>query len=76
MCVLLSARRAQLEAARRGWSITDLAHEAGLSIPTVSAALHGRAVSVRTLRLLAVALARTPVLAGADDLLLMGDEAP
>jgi transcriptional regulator with XRE-family HTH domain len=72
MSVVLSANRAQLEATRRGWSLTDLAREAGLSIPTVSAALNGRPVSVRTLRLIASAFAQAPVLQGADDLLPLG----
>lgn len=62
--------RLRLEMARRGWSATDLAREAGVSRPTVSAAMSGKAVAARTLGLVAAALARAPVLPVIDSLVL------
>ena len=70
MGVVIHPGRLRLEMARRGWSATDLAREAGLSRPTVSAATSGRAVAARSVGLMAAALARTPVLPAIDSLVL------
>ena len=45
---------------RRAWSASDLAHEARISPATVSAAISGRSISVRSLSLIAEALLRVP----------------
>jgi DNA-binding Xre family transcriptional regulator len=58
-----------MELARRGWAHTDLARAAGISPPTVSAAVAGRPVAPSTLRKIADALASTPVVEGIDVLL-------
>lgn len=58
------------EVARRGWNFADLAHAAGISSATVTAARAGRPVSPKTLRSIATALASAPSLDGVDELLL------
>lgn len=50
----------------------DLARLAGVSAATMSSAMHGRPVSPRTIRKIAAALTRVPVVPGLDDLLEAG----
>ena len=69
MSVNVHPGRLRLELARRGWSAADLARESGLSQPTISAALAGRAITARSLALVAHALAGAPVLEVGDCLL-------
>jgi transcriptional regulator with XRE-family HTH domain len=69
MAIVLSPERLRMEMARRCWSGSELARASGLSAPTVSAALGGRPIAPRTLRLIAQALARAPVVDGADRLI-------
>ena len=57
------------ELARRGWNHVDLARAAGISSATVTAAHAGRAVSVTSVRRIAVALNSTPPIEGVDVLL-------
>jgi lambda repressor-like predicted transcriptional regulator len=70
MGVFLSAARVEREIARQGWTHADLARAAGVSQPTVTAALGGRSVAPRTLRLIAQALLAQPPIDGIDSLLL------
>jgi transcriptional regulator with XRE-family HTH domain len=72
MGVVVHTGRLKLEMARRAWSATDLARESGVSRPTISAALAGRAVSPRSVGLIARALARVPA-EPVIDTLLLGD---
>jgi transcriptional regulator with XRE-family HTH domain len=58
------------EVARRGWNLSDLAREAGISAATVTAARSGRPVSPESVRRIADALNATPPVAGVDRLLL------
>jgi len=67
--VVLRADRLRWELARRGWGNGDLARAAGLSHPTVGAALAGRRVSPRTVRRIARALTDATPVEGADQLL-------
>jgi transcriptional regulator with XRE-family HTH domain len=69
MSVILQSDRLRLEMMRRGLSATDLAHASGLSAPTVSAALAGRAISTRSLQRIAAALTSLPIIAVIDSLL-------
>lgn len=69
MSVQINAERLSREMSRRGLRAIDLARAAGLSAPTVSAALSGRAISITSLRLIVVALTQAPVLRGVDELL-------
>jgi transcriptional regulator with XRE-family HTH domain len=62
------------ELARRGLSATQLARESGLSTPTITAALAGRAISATSVSLIAKALARLPVLELIDSLLFYEPE--
>jgi transcriptional regulator with XRE-family HTH domain len=66
---VISSGRLRLELARRGWALSDLATAAGISPPTVSAAIAGRALAPNTVRRIALALAGTPPVDGVDDLL-------
>ncbi|MDQ6946092.1 MAG: helix-turn-helix transcriptional regulator [Actinomycetota bacterium] len=61
--------RLRREMASRGWNACDLARLAGLSAATLTAALQGRPVSLRTLQKIAVVIARTPPIPEALDLL-------
>lgn len=61
--------RLRREMACRGLYCADLARLADLSPATVSAAMQGRPVSPRTLRRVAVALSRVPVVPGSSELL-------
>jgi hypothetical protein len=74
--VIVDARRLRRELARRGLSASQLAREAGLSTPTITAALGGRAISATSLRLIAQALTRLPALDVIDSLLLAEPEPP
>ena len=67
--VRISVQRLRLELARRGWTHGDLARSAGISAPTVSAAMAGRPVAPRTVRRIAEALSLAPVVDGIDVLL-------
>ena len=62
--VLQQYVRLEREMAVRGLQAVDLARMAGVSAATLSAAMQGRAVSVRTLRKIALALVRTPIVPG------------
>jgi transcriptional regulator with XRE-family HTH domain len=70
MSVTVHPGRLRNELARRGWSAADLARESGISAPTVSAALAGRAISAQSLQRLAVALTKAPTLDVIDKLIL------
>jgi transcriptional regulator with XRE-family HTH domain len=61
--------RLERELARRGWNASDLAKASGISVATISAARHGRAVANSTLCRIADALMNAPVMPGVDDLL-------
>jgi transcriptional regulator with XRE-family HTH domain len=69
MSIRLDAGRLRRERDRRAWTNAELAAAAGVSNPTVTAALAGRAVSPRTLRLLARALASCPAVENVEALL-------
>jgi transcriptional regulator with XRE-family HTH domain len=70
MSVRIYPGRLRLEMARRGLSVTELARASDLSAPTVSTALAGRAISVRSLQLIAAALTRLPTIEVIDSLLI------
>jgi hypothetical protein len=55
--------------AARGWNARDLAQLAGLIAATLTAALQGRPVSLRAVQKIAVAIARTPAIPEAVELL-------
>jgi len=67
--VSISVPRLRLELARRGWTHCDLARSAGISAPTVSAAMAGRSLAPKTVRRIAEALSAAPPIAGLDSLL-------
>lgn len=67
--ITLQPDRLRLELARRGWSAADLAREARVSPPTVSAALAGRPIAAQSLALIAGALSRGLVVPTIDVLL-------
>ena len=69
MSITVDSDRLRRELIRRGWHSSDLAREAGLSEPTISAALMGHQISVHSLRSIAEAIARTPEVAGIDALM-------
>ena len=71
MSVRLSRARLEQELVRRGWTGQDLAIAAGLSAATVSAARRGRPVHARTIRRMAIALQKAPVIEAVG--LLLGD---
>jgi transcriptional regulator with XRE-family HTH domain len=70
MGVMVHPGRLRMELARRGWAAADLAREAGLSAPTVSAALAGRPISARSLGLVAEAMLRVRPLDVIESLIL------
>jgi transcriptional regulator with XRE-family HTH domain len=72
MGVVLHPGRLKLEMARRAWSATDLARESGISRPTISAALAGKAIAAKSVGLVARAFARVPA-EPAIDALIFGD---
>lgn len=61
MTVVVDAQRLREALALRGWSGNDLARVSGLSAPTVSAALAGRPITAHSLKCMAMALDREPV---------------
>jgi transcriptional regulator with XRE-family HTH domain len=61
--------RLRREMASRGWNASELAQLAGRSAATLTAALQGRSVSLRTVQKIAVAIARTPAIPEAVELL-------
>ena len=61
--------RLQREMAARGWNACDLARLADLSPATLTAVLKGTPVSPRTVRKIAIAIARTPAIPEALELL-------
>jgi transcriptional regulator with XRE-family HTH domain len=67
--VRLSVSRLRREMACRGLNGSELASLAEISTATMSAAMQGRSVSVRTLRKIAGALARIPPVPGTVELL-------
>lgn len=73
MGITVDGARLRRELIRRGWHSSDLAREAGLSEPTISAALMGHQISVHSLRSIAEAIARTPEVAGIDGLMARGN---
>lgn len=75
MSITIRAEVLRYQLARRGISGLDLARGAGVSTATVSAALSGRAISARSLQLIAQALTRTPVIDVIDSLLLDDSDA-
>ena len=60
----------QIELGKRGWHFSDLARAAGISAATLSAANRGDRISPRTIRRIAEALSRQPIVAGVEELLL------
>lgn len=69
MGIVVRPDRLRFELSRRGWSASDLARESGVSGPTVSAALAGRPIAPQSLRLMASALGRVPVVPTIDALI-------
>jgi transcriptional regulator with XRE-family HTH domain len=74
MSVFIHSARLRRELALRGLSASEMAHEAGVSAATVSAALAGRPISVHSLSLMIKVLLRIPVMDVADSLLLSEPE--
>lgn len=64
------ASRLRWEMARRGLTVRTLAQDAGLSAPTISAAVGGRPISTASLHLIADTLSRIPPVEIADVLIL------
>ena len=60
MTVVVNSQRLRAALATRGWSANDLARCAGLSAPTIGAALAGRPIAARSLKFIAEALTREP----------------
>ncbi len=69
LLVSLRPDRILLACAARGLSLTRLAEEARVSLPTVRAAVDGRPVRPITAYRIAAALERLPPPAGADELI-------
>lgn len=69
MSMRLNRSRLDRELACRGWTANDLAAASGVSAATISAARQGRPMNHRTLRRLADALVRAPVVSGVEALL-------
>ena len=69
MSITLASDRLRIELARRAWGQAELSRAAGVSAPTVRAALSGRPIAPRTLRRIALALAAAPPLAAVDSIL-------
>jgi transcriptional regulator with XRE-family HTH domain len=70
MGIVINSARLEREIARRGWTHEELAKVAGVSAATVAAATAGRPLAVKTVRLIAAALAATPAIDDIDSLLL------
>lgn len=71
--IRVDPERLRLELARRGWTASRLATKAGVSSPTVSAALAGRAIAAQSLGLIARALSSTPPIREIDHLIGVPD---
>jgi transcriptional regulator with XRE-family HTH domain len=71
----LNTSRLDRELARRGWTANDLAAASGVSPATISAARRGRPVNHRTLRRIADALVKAPIVSGVEALLEAVDAA-
>lgn len=69
MGVVIQVDQLRRELARRGWSYRDLALASRLSAPTITAAMSGRPIAPRTVRLIAAALVKAPPVEGVDILL-------
>ena len=67
--VYVNVPRLRREITLRGWRPTDLARAAGLSAGTMTAVMKGGPVSPPTLRKIAAALRRHPILPGLEELL-------
>lgn len=65
----VNAERLRREMLLRGWNGVDLAYHSGVSPATVSHAMQGLPVSSTTIRKIAIALSKAPVIAGAAELL-------
>jgi transcriptional regulator with XRE-family HTH domain len=65
----LNRSRLDHELACRGWTANDLAAASGVSPATISAARRGRPMNHRTLRRIADALVKAPLVAGVEGLL-------
>jgi transcriptional regulator with XRE-family HTH domain len=60
LVVMLSAEAVRVACAERGWSLSEFARRAGISRPTLAAALRGQPVRARTAWKLAHALEQKP----------------
>jgi transcriptional regulator with XRE-family HTH domain len=67
--VYVNVSRLRREIALRGWRPTDLARAARLSPGTITTVMKGAPISPGTLRKIAGALKRYPVVPGLDELL-------
>lgn len=74
MSVFIQPHTLRHELARRGLSAKDLARSSGVSAATISTAMTGRAISARSLQLIANALARIPIDEVIDVLLSKGTD--
>jgi transcriptional regulator with XRE-family HTH domain len=63
-----NSEKLRFELLRRSWTPSDLAAQSGVSRPTISAALRGRPIQPRTIKLIAAALGTSPVTEAIDDL--------
>ncbi len=73
--VYVNVPRLRREIALRGWRPTDVGRAAGLSAGTITAVMKGGPVSPGTLRKIAGALRRYPIVPGLDELLQDGKAA-
>ena len=74
MSIPVNPLRLRHELARRALSAGELARLSGLSAATVTAALCGRPIAEKSLRLIASALAEVPCNAQIDTLLTSGGD--
>jgi transcriptional regulator with XRE-family HTH domain len=65
----VNAERLRREMLLRGWNGVDLAFRSGVSPATVSHAIRGLPISTTTIRKMALALSKAPVIDGAAELL-------
>lgn len=68
MSVVVRSDVLRYELARRGLAAMDLARASGLSAATISSALAGHPISVKSLQLMAAVLMRVPVIEVIDGL--------
>jgi transcriptional regulator with XRE-family HTH domain len=69
MDILVNRDRLSHELARRGWTVAELAVRAGVSAPTVTAVMAGRLVRPSTVKRIALAISKAPVVDGIDQIL-------